>query len=246
MWPQRAEPRGCITSLNLLAMLFLMLPRTPFAFLLPRAHSWLMDNFLSTRTPRSFSELLSTRSVPSLYMGLILSRCRTLHLPLLNFRQFSVHLSNLSRCFWRAAQHSGEPSTPPRFVLSNQFPWPSDHALFDAVGFPGCKSALLSHIQFLSTSTLKSSPVACHWVWIYELETVMKGFQTLRLCVAQLEDVAVTALSLPYLGSHMQTDSLWLPAILSDPAQNCSYSFAKYPTAWTVKGQYFVLCFHSF
>ena len=65
-----------------------MHPRIPLAFLAARAHCWLMINLLSSRTSRSLSaELLSNRSAPSLYwcMGLLLPRCRTLHLPLLNF-----------------------------------------------------------------------------------------------------------------------------------------------------------------
>lgn len=57
--------RGRITSLNLPAVLFLVQPRIPLAFLATGAHGWLMDN-LSTRMPRSFSaELLSSRSAPA-------------------------------------------------------------------------------------------------------------------------------------------------------------------------------------
>lgn len=75
----------------------------------------------------------------------------------------------------------------------------------------------------------------------------MTGFKTLRLNgIAQLRGIALTALSLPYLGNHMKTDSIWLPTILYNPAQNCSYGFTKHPTSWTVKGQYFALCFYSF
>ena len=64
----RSEQRGRITSLTLLAMFFLMHPRTPLAFLATRAQCWLMGNLLSIRTPRSLSaELLSRRSIPDLY-----------------------------------------------------------------------------------------------------------------------------------------------------------------------------------
>ena len=85
-----------------------MHPRMPLAFLAARAHCWLIVNLSSTRTPRFLSaELLSSRSIPSLYwcMGLFLPRCRTLHLPLLNLIRFlSAQLSSLSRCHWMAAQ----------------------------------------------------------------------------------------------------------------------------------------------
>ena len=58
---------GRITSLDLLATLFIMHPRIPLAFLAIGAHCWLMANLLSTRTPRSYStELLSSRSSPYL------------------------------------------------------------------------------------------------------------------------------------------------------------------------------------
>lgn len=87
----KAQERGRTTSLDLLAMLFLMHPGTPFVFLATKAHCcWLMDN-LSIRIPRSLSsELLSSRSVPSQYwfLGLFLPMCRALHLLLLNFKSF--------------------------------------------------------------------------------------------------------------------------------------------------------------
>jgi len=99
-----------------------MHPSRPLAFLAARAHCWLTVNFSSTRTPRSLStELLSSRSAPSLYwcMGLFLPRCRTLHLPLFNFISFlSAQLSSLSRSRWMAAQASGVSATPPGYVSS--------------------------------------------------------------------------------------------------------------------------------
>jgi len=89
----------------------------PLAFLASRAHCWLMVNLSSTRTPRSLSsELLSSRSTPSLYwcIGLFLPRCRTLHLPLLNLIRFlSAQTSSLSRSRCMAAQPSGASTTPP-------------------------------------------------------------------------------------------------------------------------------------
>jgi len=44
----RAECRGRITSLDLLAAVFLMHPRRPLAFLATRAHWWLMISLSST------------------------------------------------------------------------------------------------------------------------------------------------------------------------------------------------------
>ncbi|XP_068788224.1 uncharacterized protein [Struthio camelus] len=114
------QERGRITSLDLLPTLCLMHPRRPLAFLATRAHCCLMLHLLSTGTPRSFfMELLSSRSTPSLYwcMGLFLPRCRTLHLPLLNFRRvLSAQLSSLSRSLGMAAQSSGVSAPPPSSV----------------------------------------------------------------------------------------------------------------------------------
>ena len=67
------------------------------------------------------TELLSSRSAPSLYwcMGLFLPRCRTLPLPWLNLIRFlSAQLSSLSRSVWMAAQPAGVSTTPPSFVSS--------------------------------------------------------------------------------------------------------------------------------
>ena len=62
----RAEKGGRITSLDLLATLFLTQPRRLVAFLAKWVHCWVMVK-LSTRTPRSFSaELLPSSSFPSL------------------------------------------------------------------------------------------------------------------------------------------------------------------------------------
>lgn len=88
----------------------------------------------STRTPRSFSTELLSRSAPTLYcsMGLFFPRCRSLHLPLFNFRLlFSVHLSSLSRSFWRS-QGIQVLATAPSFVssanlLRRHLPFHSSH-----------------------------------------------------------------------------------------------------------------------
>ena len=88
--------------------------RISLAFWDTRAHNCLMVNLLSTKTPRSSSaELLSSRSAPNLYWCIwwILPRCRTLHMPLLNFMNFlSTQLCSPSRSYWMTAQLSGVPS----------------------------------------------------------------------------------------------------------------------------------------
>ena len=88
----RAKQRGTITSLALLATPLLMEPRILLAFQAASAHCWLMSSFLSTRTPKSFSaRLLSRTSSPSFYkyLGLPQPKCSTLHLALLNLIRFS-------------------------------------------------------------------------------------------------------------------------------------------------------------
>ena len=65
--------------------------------------TWLMLSFSSTRTPKSFSAgLLSRSSSPGLhtYLGLPQPKCRTLHFALFNLISFTrAHLLNLSRSF---------------------------------------------------------------------------------------------------------------------------------------------------
>ena len=48
MWPHQGRVERRITSLSLLAMLFIMYCRIPLAFLATRTHCWLMVNLLST------------------------------------------------------------------------------------------------------------------------------------------------------------------------------------------------------
>lgn len=97
----RAELSGRITSLDLLAMLFLMQPRRLLAFLAARAHFWLVVNMLVEKSSRSFSaELRSSQMAPRLYwsLGLFMPRCRTSYFHLLNFtRFFSSHFFSLLR-----------------------------------------------------------------------------------------------------------------------------------------------------
>ena len=49
MRPHRDRVKGRITSLDLLAMLFLVHPGIPLAFLATRAHCWLMANLLANQ-----------------------------------------------------------------------------------------------------------------------------------------------------------------------------------------------------
>jgi len=65
MWPQQGRGERRIISLDLLATVFLMHPRTPLVFLSTTSVYWLMDNLLSTSLPNSFyAELLASRSTP--------------------------------------------------------------------------------------------------------------------------------------------------------------------------------------
>lgn len=63
-----------------------------------------MCNWLATRTSRFFSaKIISSQSVPNLYIAWFFPLYRTWHLPLLNIMRFlSVHFSRLSRSLWRA------------------------------------------------------------------------------------------------------------------------------------------------
>jgi len=76
-------------------------------------------------TPKSFSsELLSSHSLPSLYLclGLPRLRCRTLHLALLNFMRLAwAHLSSLSRSLWIASLPSSVSTAPLSLVSSAAF-----------------------------------------------------------------------------------------------------------------------------
>lgn len=92
------EQTGRIIALNLLIMLFLMYSRRLLAFCAKKAYFWLVVNFLFTGTPAPF--LPSFLSAPSIYwcLGLFLPKCRTCHLPLLNFTMFlTKHFSYLLR-----------------------------------------------------------------------------------------------------------------------------------------------------
>jgi len=64
----RAEQRGRITSLDLLATLLLMQLGIWLVFWVASTRCWVMLSFLSTNIPKSFSaRLLSIPSSPSLY-----------------------------------------------------------------------------------------------------------------------------------------------------------------------------------
>ena len=85
----------------------LMQPRILLAFWAAGTHCCLMCSFLSTRTPKSFSTgLLSRSSSPSLstQLGLPRTKCNTLHLSLFNLIQSSwAHFSSLPRSLWMAS-----------------------------------------------------------------------------------------------------------------------------------------------
>jgi len=71
----RAEQRGRITSLALLATLLLMQPRVRLAFQAASASCQLTSSFSFTSTPMSFlAGLLSVSSPPSLGAGYVLNR----------------------------------------------------------------------------------------------------------------------------------------------------------------------------
>jgi len=75
----RAELRGTVTSLALLATPLLMEFRIPLAFQAAGAHCWLMFSFSSVRTPKSFSAgLFSRSSSPSLYTYLGLCQLKSI------------------------------------------------------------------------------------------------------------------------------------------------------------------------
>ena len=81
----RAEHKGRIPSLDLLATLLWMQPGILLSFWVVNILCQLRSSFTSTSIPKSFSVgLLSIHSSPSLYWywGLPQPRCRTLHLDL--------------------------------------------------------------------------------------------------------------------------------------------------------------------
>ena len=118
----RAEQRGRIPSLDLLATVLWMQPRIQLAFWAVSTHCRVMLSFLSSRIPKSFSSgLLSMHSPPTLYLCLALPppMCRTLHLALLNFLRFTqAHPSSLSRSLWMASLPSSMSTTLHSLVLS--------------------------------------------------------------------------------------------------------------------------------
>jgi len=91
--PHQGTAEGRITSLNLPATLFAMHPGIPLAFLATRAHRWLMDNLLSTRTPRSFSTQL--QPLTALLHAVLLPQVQDSTLALADLHQ--VQLQSTSR-----------------------------------------------------------------------------------------------------------------------------------------------------
>lgn len=79
---------GVITFLVLLALCLRTQPRALLAFTAVKAHYWLLCCLLPGKTSIFFSAvLLPSWSGPSLHWckGLLLARCRSMHLSLLNF-----------------------------------------------------------------------------------------------------------------------------------------------------------------
>lgn len=76
-----------------------MQPRILLAFLVARAHCWLIFNTVSIRNSGSFTANLFSRwAVPSMYLclGWFLPGCRTSHFPLLNYTgSLSAYFSSL-------------------------------------------------------------------------------------------------------------------------------------------------------
>ena len=110
-----------VSSPDLLAMLFLMCPRIPLAFVASRAHCWLSQPVDHQYTQDLLCTCLFQQISPKLYWYkcLFLLRCRTLHLPLLNLITIpSAQLCSLPRSHWTTAQPSGVSATP-RFVSSH-------------------------------------------------------------------------------------------------------------------------------
>lgn len=91
---------GKISSLDLLVTLY----SNKLIFWAASTHYCLMSNFISTIIPKFFSkDLPSIHSSPSLYWSCELpqSRCRTLHIALLNSTEFTwMPFSNLPRPLW--------------------------------------------------------------------------------------------------------------------------------------------------
>lgn len=101
---KKAEQRGKIPSLSLLPPQ-LMQPRIPLAFRAASTQYCLMSSFLSTRTPKSFSlELFSRSSSPSLYTYLGLPPTQVQHHALLAL--FNLRGSR-GPTFWACPSSSG-------------------------------------------------------------------------------------------------------------------------------------------
>ena len=103
----RAEQRGRITSLDLLATLLLMQSRVWFSLWAASTHCRLMLGLSSIKTLKSFSSgLPSCHSLPNLYLclGFPQPRCRTFYFFLLNSGRLAwPHLLSLSWSLWMAS-----------------------------------------------------------------------------------------------------------------------------------------------
>ena len=95
----RAEQRDRRTSIVLLATLFLMHPRIPLAFLVTRAHCWLMAKVVHqhTQVPLSRAALQQVPPKPVLVHGVVPSQVQDSAPALLELHQILVQ--NFLYCF---------------------------------------------------------------------------------------------------------------------------------------------------
>lgn len=164
----RAE-RDRIASLDLLSMLFLMLPRTPLSFLAPRTQCQLMDSLVSSRTSMSFStELLSTsQPQPVLVPGIIPPLMQDFAFASSNFIKFlSPQLSKLPKS--GQAELSGVSASPPSFVTSTNLlrvhPVLSPRPLMNKLNKTDLSISLLVLSMKIISAHLKDTQAKKKWI----------------------------------------------------------------------------------
>ncbi|XP_058029134.1 nicotinamide riboside kinase 1 isoform X1 [Ahaetulla prasina] len=118
---QRHYKMALTLHVILILSLCLCSPELCWLFLAAAAHCWLISKWLSTRTPRSLSQVLLLSKVPHIrYLCiLLLPKCRTLLFSLLNFILLdSAQCSSLSRSFCNLSLSSGVLAIPASLVSS--------------------------------------------------------------------------------------------------------------------------------
>lgn len=125
MQPSRCNlTEGIITSLVLLATLFLMRSRMLLAFLAVWVHCWLIFSWLSTITSMFFyaGQLSSQSSSLHDCMGWLCPKCSTQHWLLLNILWLdSSHWSSISSSFYRTFLPSGVLTATPYLGIIWEF-----------------------------------------------------------------------------------------------------------------------------